>query len=127
MDTKHLVSVERWTLGLAAAAVGFALFALGGKMALGVTMGAVLMCLNAYALRRLGQRAKGFAKPGAAVLLFNVKMAVLIGLIFLVVRYLPVDPVGFIFGISIFPVAIVATAIRHQLASAPAAKDETHG
>ena len=126
MDTKHLVSVERWTYGLAAAAVGFALFALGGKMGLGVTLGAVLMCLNAYALRRLGQRAGGFAKPGAAVLLFNVKMAVLIGLIFLVVRYLPVDPVGFIFGISIFPVAVVATAIRHQLAAAPA-KDETHG
>jgi hypothetical protein len=122
MDTKHLISVERWTLGLAAAAVGIGLF-LGGRMALGVTLGAALMCLNAYALRRLGQRARSFAKPGAAVLLFNVKMAVLIGLIFLVVRFLPIDPVGFIFGISIFPVAIVATAIGHQLR----AKDETHG
>lgn len=126
MDTKHLVSIEKWTLALSAAAVAFALFAIGGKMALGVTLGAALMCLNAWALRLLGERAKGFAKPGAAVLLFNVKMAVLIGLCFLVVHYLPVNPVGFLFGLSVFPLAIVATAIRHQLA-APTQKDETHG
>jgi hypothetical protein len=126
MDTRHLVSVEKWTLGLAAAAVAFALLAIGGRMALGVTLGAALMCLNAYALRLLGQRAKGFAKPGAAVLLFNVKMAALIGLCFLVVHYLPVDVIGFLFGLSVFPLAIVATAIRHQLAASPQ-KDETHG
>ena len=123
MDTKHLVSVEKWTLALAAAAVGFALFVFGGRTALGVTLGSALMCLNAYALRRLGERAGGFAKPGAAVLLFNVKMAVLIGLCFLVIRYLPVNPAGFLAGLAIFPLAIVATAIRHQLT----VKDETHG
>src|SRR5947209_4132355 len=99
MDTKHLVSVEKWTLALAAAAVGLALFTVGGKTALGVTLGAGLMCLNAYALRRLGERANGFAKPGAAILLFNVKMAVLIGLCFVVVRWLPVNPVGFLAGL----------------------------
>jgi ATP synthase I chain len=123
MDTKHLVSVEKWTLALAAAAVGFALFVFGGKMALGVTLGAGLMCLNAYVLRRLGERAKSFAKPSAAVLLFNVKMAVLIALCFLVVRYLPVDPAGFLAGLAVFPVAIVATAIRHQFSL----KDTSNG
>ena len=123
METKHLISVEKWTLALAAAAVGFALFTVGGKTALGVTLGAGLMCLNAYALRRLGERAKGFAKPGAAILLFNIKMAALIGLCFVVVRYLPVNPAGFLAGLAIFPLAIVATAIRHQLAL----KDTTNG
>jgi hypothetical protein len=123
MDTRHLISVEKWTLALAAAAVGFALFVFGGKTALGVTLGAGLMCLNAYALRRLGERAKGFVKPGAAILLFNVKMAALIALCFLVVRYLPVNPVGFLAGLAVFPAAIVATAIRHQFAM----KEPTNG
>lgn len=123
MDTRHLIAVEKWTLALAAAAVGFALFVYGGKTALGVTLGAGLMCLNAYALRRLGERAKHFAKPSAAVLLFNVKMAVLIAVCFLVVRYLPVNPAGFLAGLAVFPLAIVATAIRHQLAL----KDTTNG
>ncbi len=125
MDTRHLVSVEKWTLAFAALAVVTAVITVGGRMAFGVTLGALLMCLNAYALRRIGQRAfRTFKKPGATVLLFNLKMALLLALIYFVIRYLPVDPVGFIIGITIFPAAIVATAIRHGLGGL---EGETHG
>ena len=124
MEQKHLIALEKWTLAFAALVVGFALLALGGRAAFGVTVGAALMSLNAYALRRIGQRAfKTFKKPGAAVLLFNVKMVVLVALVYVIIRYLPVDPLGFIVGISIVPVAIVAVAIRHAMRHS----EETHG
>jgi len=129
METKHLVSVEKWTLILAAAAIGIAILFLGRRMAFGVSIGAALMALNAYALRRIGMRAfKTFKKPGAAVLLFNLKMGVLIALVWAIIRYLHVDPIAFLVGISVFPLAIVVVAIRHAFAhDADAPNGETHG
>jgi hypothetical protein len=124
MDAKHLIAVEKWTLAMAAAVVAFSLLAIGGRLALGATLGSLLMCLNAYALRRLAQRSQVFAKPSAVVLLFNLKMALLVAIVYFVIRYLPVDPVGFVIGISIFPAAILAAAIRHALR---ANEGENHG
>jgi hypothetical protein len=116
MDTKHLISVEKVTLILAALAIGISVIFLGQRMAFGVSLGAALMVLNAYALRRIGARAfKTFKRPGAAILLFNLKMGVLLALVWAVIRYLHVDPIAFIVGISVFPVAIVVVAIRHAL------------
>jgi len=122
MDAKHLIAVERWTLGLAAAVIAFAFLTLGPKLGFGASLGAVLMCLNAFALRKISERSQFFKKPSAVVLLFNVKMGVLIALVYVVIRYLPIDPVGFVIGISIFPAAILAAAIRHALRT-----EETHG
>lgn len=130
MDEKHLASVEKWTLTFAALAVALSAILFTRRFTFGVTVGAALMSLNAVALRRIGERAfRTFKKPGAAVLLFNLKMFALIALVFVILRYLPVDPIGFVVGISIFPVAIVATAIRHQLhgQTPDEKKGETHG
>lgn len=130
METKHLIAIEKWTCLLAAIVVAAAVLVLSRRTAFGVSLGAGLMALNAWALRRIGQRAfRAFKRPGAAVLLFNVKMFVLVGIIFLIIRYLPVDPVGFVVGISIFPLAIVAVAIQHALriGAAPSNNEETHG
>ncbi len=116
METKHLIAVEKWTLALSAVAIAVAVLALGRHAAFGVTMGALLMALNAWALRRIGARAfRTFKKPGAAILLFNLKMGVLLALVWLIIRYLHVDPIAFVIGISVFPVAIVIVAIRHAL------------
>jgi ATP synthase I chain len=126
MDEKHLIAVEKVTLALAAVVIGAALIALSRHAAFGVTLGAGLMVLNALALRRIGVRAfRTFKRPGAAILLFNAKMAVLIGVVYLVIRYVHVDPVAFVIGISIFPVAIVIVAIKHMLAAPAAASTET--
>lgn len=116
MNLKHLISVEKWTCVLAAVVIAAALLVLGLKAAWGVSLGAGLMVLNAYALRRIGARAfSTFKKPGAAVLLFNLKMALLMALVYVVVRYLHVEPVPFIIGISVFPAAIVIVAVTHAI------------
>ncbi len=116
METKHLIAIERWTLILAAVVVAAGLLVLGRHAAFGVTMGAGLMALNAVVLRRIGARAfRTFKRPGAAILLFNLKMAALLALVYVILRYLHVDPIAFIVGISVFPVAIVIVAIRHML------------
>ena len=122
MELKHILAVEKTTLLLAAIAIAFSILVLGRQTAFAVSIGAGLMALNAYALRRIGQRAfKTFKRPGLAVLLFNLKMGVLLALIWGIIRYLHVDPIAFLVGISIFPVAIVIVAIRHSFAS------EAHG
>lgn len=114
MDAKHLVAVEKCTLALAAAAIAFSMLVLSARAAFGVAIGAGLMSLNAYALRRIGVRAfRTFKKPGLAVLLFNLKMGALLALVWVLIRYLHVDPVAFVFGISVFPAAILVVAIRH--------------
>jgi hypothetical protein len=115
MDTKHLIAVEKWTCVLGALVIGTAILFLGRHAAFGVTVGAGLMVLNALALRRIGQRACPTSKrPGAAILLFNAKMAVVLALVYVILRYVRVDPIAFIVGISILPVAIVIVAIRHM-------------
>jgi hypothetical protein len=126
MDAKYFIAVEKWTLAFAAVMIAFGLLVLNRRAAFGLSLGAGLMALNAWAIRRIGARAfKTFKKPGAAVLLLNLKMALLIAIVFVVIHYLPVNPIAFVVGISIFPVAIVAVALQHKL-RAPE-ENETHG
>jgi hypothetical protein len=116
---QRLSSLERWTLGLAAAVIGVSLLALPQRITLGVSIGAGLMCLNAWALRRIGLRAVRTAdRPGLSLLLFLVKMTLLLGVLYLVLRYLPVDAIGFIIGVSVFPVAALISALRSGLDAA---------
>ena len=126
---KHLIAVERWTLILAALLVGVAILALDRHTAFSVSIGAVLGALNAYAQRRIGRRVfQTFKKPGAAILLLNLKMGALIALVFIIIKYLHVDAIAFIVGISVFPAAIVATAIHHALRpDSSEGNEEQHG
>ena len=125
MDTKHLHAVEKTTLLLAAVVTAVAILALDRRMAFGVIVGAGLMALNASALRRIADRMKIVRRPGATILLFNLKMALLIALVFAVIHFLHVDAVALVIGISILPVAIVIVAIRHALGpEAPPEKPE---
>lgn len=114
--TKHLLQVERWTLVLAAVVMGASVLALPRHLAFSASVGAGLMCLNAYAIRKLGERTLAnearAQRPSAAILLFNVKMFALIGLIIVAVRVLHLDAVGFILGVSVFPVAVLITALQ---------------
>jgi uncharacterized membrane protein YczE len=128
MDTKHLEAVERWTLGLSALAIAVAFLGFGLRTAFAVTVGALLMILNAVALRRIGLRAfKRWQRPGLAILLFNVKMGVLLALVWAAIRYLKVEPIAFVIGISVFPVAIVIVAIRNLNAGAAPAHEDPNG
>ena len=116
IDNRQLGTVERWTLALAGVAIALAWALASRRFSLGVTVGAVIMILNAVALRRIGARVLATAanKPGIAILWFNVKMILLIGVVYVCVRYLPIDPIGFLVGISVFPVGVVVAALQMQ-------------
>lgn len=127
MSNRFLKSVEQTTLLLAAVAIGIALLALDRRTGFGVTVGAVLMTLNASALRRIAERVKTF-KPGATILLFNVKMVLLVTVIFALIHFLHIDGVGLVIGLSILPLAIVIAAVRNALATeAPPTTDGPTG
>jgi len=119
LEPHHLRTVERWTLALGAAllAVGF-LFA-RPRTLFAMAVGAGLMAANAWAIRKLTERAfregGGRIRPAAAVLLFNLKMLALVGLVFVALKLLGLDAIGFLLGISVFPAAIVLAALKLNL------------
>lgn|GEM_PF-2637141 len=132
MNLKRLIDVERTTLALSALLIAVALLFLSRKVAFGVSIGAALVSLNTLSLRRIAVRASKLEpgkRAGAALLLFNLKMGVLIAAIWLILRVLHVEPIAFIIGLSSFPLAIVVVAVRSAVtpdAAAPAS-EETHG
>ena len=118
IEPGYLKRLERWTLVLAALVTGASLVAAPRPVAVAVAIGAAMMCGNAWAIRTLTARvfkSRAGATPGIGVLLFNVKMALLVGLVCLALFYLRLDGVGFLIGISVFPVAIVAAALAARL------------
>lgn len=130
MELKHLIALEKWTALLALVVLGASMLVLGRHTAFSVALGAGLMTLNAWAIRRVGEKLGRVLahKPGLTILLFNLKLGVIIALIYLFIRYLHVDPVAFIIGVSVLPVAIVIVAIQNALSPSPPRDDkETHG
>ncbi len=125
MNSRHLHTIERWTLILAAIAIAAAVVAASRSTAFAVTVGAGLMVGNAIALRRIGSRVLASATPGMAVLLLNLKMLLLVALVYVGVRILHLDTAGFLIGVSVFPVAMVIAALRFGAAEATAPTDET--
>jgi hypothetical protein len=113
---------------LAAVAIAASAVALPRATAFAVALGAGVMVANAYVLKRLAARVIAqSARPGFAVLLFNLKMVALIALVYLVIRYLHVDAIGFIIGISVFPVAVVAAAVQAGFAERTEGEGAAHG
>ncbi len=130
MGLKHLIAVEKWTCLLAAVVLGLGMVVLSRHAAFSLAIGAALTTLNAVAIRRLTQRLGAVltAKPGLTIVLFNLKMGVIIGLVFAAIRWLHVDPLPLIVGISLMPAAIVIVAIQNALKPPAASSDEeTHG
>lgn len=128
MDAKHLIALEKWTALLALIVLGVGILVLPRHAAFSIALGAGLMTLNAWVIRRVGEKLGAVLsqKPGLTIALFNVKLGVLLALIFVFIRYLHVDPVSFIVGVSVLPVAIVLVAVQHALSSKGDDK-ETHG
>jgi len=127
---KQLIAVEKWTCLLAAAVLAVGLIVLPRHAAFSLAVGAGLSTLNAVAIRRIAQRLGVVLqqKPSLTILLFNLKMVLLIGLIFVAIRWLGVDAVPFIVGISMLPVAIFVVFVQHALSPrSPSDNEETHG
>jgi len=125
---KHLIAIEKWTCLLALVVLGGGMLLLGRHAAFSIAVGAALMALNAVAIRRVAQKLGGVLqkKPSLTVLLFNFKLVILIALVFVALRYLGVEPIPFIVGISILPLAIMIVAVQANLRSG-ADHEETHG
>ncbi len=129
MEPKHLTSVERMTMILAGIVIAAGAIAAPRRVAFGITVGAALMVANAWVMRRVGRKVMKASRPGAAILLLNLKMLTLVGLVFLVLHFLPIDAIGFLIGVSIFPVAILVAAVRNGMAesSNETAETPSHG
>jgi hypothetical protein len=135
-DGQKLHAIERWTLGLGAAATLVAFLSFGREVGLAVSLGAGLMGLNAVAMRRVGDKIwtimrsdAATNKPSAlrAVVLFNLKMAAVLVALYLIVQKLHVHPVGFVVGLSVYPVAAVAVALTWTPPASPTSIEDPHG
>lgn len=129
MELKHLIALEKWTSLLALIVMGVGILVLGRHAAFSIALGAGLMTLNTWAIRRVGEKLGAVLaqKPGFTILLFNLKLGVLIALIWVCMRYLHVDPIAFVIGVSVLPVAIVMVAVQHAMAHKRDDDKETHG
>jgi hypothetical protein len=123
---KHLIAVEKWTCLLAAVALAAGMLFLPRHQAFSLAVGAALTTLNAVSIRRIAQKLGAVLqqKPGLTVLLFNLKMGLLIGLIYAAIRWLHVDAVPFLVGISILPAAIFIVFVQYSL-TPPKSDEET--
>ena len=123
--------LERATLLISAVVIAASFVATSREVALAVAAGAGLMSVNAWAIRKLTERAtrndergpvqgQGLAsRPGLVLLWFNLKMALLIALVLAAVLVLKLNGIGFLVGISVFPAAVMVTAVRAALADQP--------
>ncbi|MCU1279942.1 MAG: hypothetical protein JWM53_3488 [bacterium] len=130
MGIKHLIAIEKWTCLLSALVLAVSMLLLGRHTTFSIAIGAGLMTANAVVLRRVAQKLGGVLqkKPSLTVLLFNLKLGVLIVLIFAAFRFLHVEPIAFIVGISVMPLAIMIVAVQQSLAREHTDDhEETHG
>jgi hypothetical protein len=125
---KHLIAIEKWTCLLSAALLVGGMLLLGRHAAFSIAIGAGMMTLNAVVLRRVAQKLGVVLqqKPTLTVLLFNLKLGVLGLVSFLALRYLHVNPIAFIVGISVMPLAIMIVAVQSSLGHRED-HEETHG
>ncbi len=126
--SQHLVSIEKWTSGLSALLLAVALVLLSRQAMFALAVGCGLMVLNAWIMRRAVQAVGPVlqTKPGLVMVLFNFKLLILGVLIFVALRYLHLQPLPFIVGISTLPLAILIVGLRHQLTPTDAATPRAH-
>jgi hypothetical protein len=115
LELKHLRAVERFNLVIAAAiCLGSLLFWQRG-IAYGTFLGAGLAVVNFWAIRRVseaGLKTKSERKRLVLISLLIAKMGALMGLIYLIIRYLPINILAFIVGLSTFLLSIMIVSFR---------------
>lgn len=134
MAGPSLLRIERITFALAGIGVIAAALTQTQPVALGFAVGAALTSLNMFVLRKLvykwtSDAAKG--KSGAAPMLMLPKMVGLMGAVAVAILFLPIDPIAFTVGYSLFIVSIVIdttySAMRSPAEPPSTEHDEHHG
>jgi hypothetical protein len=115
VETGYLRAVERLNLVIAAAiCLGSLIFWRRG-ITYGAFLGAGLAVLNFWAIRRTseaGLQTKSERKKLVLISLLIAKMGALMGVVYLIIRYLPINVLAFIVGLSTFLVSIMIVSFR---------------
>ena len=132
MSSPSIHRIERLNYAISSIAIVATLLTQTRAITLGLTVGAVLTCLNFYVLRRLvtkwtTEAAQG--KSGNSAMLMLPKMIGLMGAVAAAVLLLPIDVIAFAIGYSIFIVSIIVDATYTALrpSAADSASENGHG
>jgi len=118
LNEQTVQRVERIALVLVAVATLISLVSMDRAIFLGVGLGGALAAANFHALRRILQALfkshdqKSSSRQAMLSVLLTIKFGLLAACIFLVVRYLPVNPMAFLAGISTVVLAIFVEGVR---------------
>jgi len=114
MDAKSLRRIERLNYILGGVMAATAAILLPKEQALGILVGVALGSVNFSLISRIVQRwLRGAAKGNSASGYFLIpKMGALLAAVFLALRFLPISPVYFAIGFSIFLLSIVIETVR---------------
>ena len=130
MASPSIQRIERLNYGIGAIVIAVAALTQAQRIALGLTVGVVLTCLNFFVLRKLVVKWTSDAaagRTGSAPLLMLPKMIGLMGAVAVAVLLLPIDVIAFTIGYSIFLISIVIdttySALRSSESSAPGSGD----
>lgn len=135
MASPSILRIERINYAIGGVLVIAAALTQPRPIALGVAVGVALTCLNFNVLRRLvtkwtADASKG--RPSNAALLTLPKMIGLMGAVAAAILLLPIDPIAFTIGYSIFILSIVIDTTYSALRtsdepSPPTETDKHHG
>lgn len=124
MNVGHLHRIERLNYLLGGIAVVVTTLTQDQRAALGMAVGVALTCLNFFLLRKLitkwtreAQRPDGASMSGQLLVL--PKMVGMMAAVVLCLWLLPVNPVAFAIGYSVFVVSIFAEMILSSFIPAP--------
>jgi hypothetical protein len=117
MDPQGLARIERINYVLTAIAIAVGAVVLGRPYALGLGVGALVGSVNFSLIRRLVDRwmQSAESRRGAVALLFVPKMMALMAVVVLLLYLLPMSPVFFTIGFSLFLVSIAVETVRFTL------------
>jgi len=120
MASPSIRRIERLNYGIAGVAVLVGALTQTQRIALGLAVGAALTCANFYVLRRLVTRWTADAAKGqrsSASMLMLPKMLLLMGAVAVSILLLPIDPIAFAIGYSIFLLSILIESLYSAMKS----------
>lgn len=120
--------IERLNYLVALVVIAGSLVLMPGRIALGLSVGAVLTCVNFFVLRKLIVKWTMDAqegRTGAAPYLMLPKMVGLMGAVAIAILLLPLDAIAFVIGYSIFLVSIVIDMVYSAVVPTPTADPTT--
>lgn len=119
MGAKDLAKIEQLNWILAAVLIVGAMVLFTTPVVTGVAAGALLACLNFSVIRRVVAASLRRTGNGRALLQLILvgKMGLLFGAIALVMKFVPLDPIAFAVGISVFLISIAVVSTRTALSA----------